>query len=239
MIKTVYLSVAVLCVLLSVIIFAPYVKSAFPKKTGRSLRMKMTLSTLFVIAAAASAAAKGNASPFALLMLAGFAFAWAGDFILGRGDGSKLFLSGLASFFFTHVFYIAATFFAAKHFFPSGPVITLSGIAAGFIAAALVVLLSVKRKARFHGLLVPAASYTAVLITMFAQACSFGIRLFAQNKAAIIFPLGAFFFVFSDVTLGMTRFRMHKKVFPFCAVCSVSYFVGQLLLALSLGVIVY
>lgn len=238
MLRNVCIVVIGLSVATSLCLFPAYTGAAFPKKATKSLRLKMTLSTMFMIIAVASAVMAKNTSTFAVLMLVGFAFSWLGDLLLGKGDSTKLFLSGMSSFFVTHIFYIAAITVAARHFFPDSPLVVPSGLAAGITVGFLEILLCVTRKARFHGLLVPTSVYATFLIIMFAQAFSLGLRLFPENRAAILLPSGAFFFLLSDTTLGMLRFRMHKKVFSFRTVCSVSYFVGQMLIAMSLAAIV-
>ncbi len=194
MLKIVCSIIIGLCVLASIALFPSYVGAAFPKKVSKSLRLKMTLSTLFITIAVASVVMMKNISTFAVLMLIGFAFAWLGDLLLGKGDATKLFLSGMSSFLLTHVFYITAMAFAAKHFFPDSSFFTPLGVAVGAVVTIFEILLCVVKKARFHKLFIPVAVYSSVLILMFAQSVSLGIRLLPVSRAAILLPLGAFFY---------------------------------------------
>lgn len=228
-----------LCVAASVLIFPGYVGAAFPKKVMRSLKMKMVLSTLFVIIAVTSALITRNTSSYAIAMLIGFAFSWLGDLLLGKGDTTKLFLAGSASFLAAHISYIVAYTLAVSHFFPELHFFDAISLPVFIGTVAFLVILCIATHPRFHGILPPMAIYAGTLVLMLAKAVSLGARLIPEKPAAILLPLGALCFFFADTTLGMGRFKMHKKTFFFKASSSISYFVAQMLLAATLLVINY
>jgi uncharacterized membrane protein YhhN len=151
-------------------------------------------------------------------VVAGLVFSLAGDIILMLPF--NLFLHGLASFLFAHLFYIAA--------FRSGTRTVLSPWPAlPFLAYGLVIF----------GLLIPwlgnlrfaVAVYMLVILTMAWQALARWLQ--KRDKAALLACFGALLFVVSDTLLAFDHFkgRFQSSVLLYMG----TYYAAQWLISLS------
>lgn len=152
----------------------------------------------------------------------GLLFSLAGDvwLMLPRNG----FLPGLVSFLFAHVSYIVAFLAAPLAPGPAWPLLLLLPISGTLILRHLWTFLPATLKG-------PVSLYVAVIVLMATLAVS---RAMTYNDVATrSAALGALLFYASDAALAINRFRR-----PFALVHIVvlgSYFVGQLLIALSAG----
>lgn len=224
-----------LCCALTLLLLPYYCKITFYGKTSKTLILKMFQSLLFLLTAVFAVVASDNFYPFAFIMLGGFCLSAVGDFFLGKSEGSKVFLIGAAFFASAHVAYITAFSLASRSFFPRVGWFNVIEI---FVYIALIcslALLCMARKPRFHKLFLPMCIYFCVLCLMVTKAFGLGFRLaVAGSEPAVLLPIGAILFLSSDTTLGMMRFKMAKRTFTLRSYCSCSYFIGQLLMAVSI-----
>jgi uncharacterized membrane protein YhhN len=178
--------------------------------------------TTLLILAVALAPGTFLADRYADAIALGLAFSLAGDvwLMLPRNG----FLPGLLSFLFAHVCYIVA--FLAAPLAPGSawPLLLLLPISGSLILRYLWPSLPPSLKG-------PVSLYVAIIALMATLAVS---RAMTYNDAATrSAALGALLFFASDAALAIDRFRQ-----PFALAHVVvlgSYFVGQLLIALSVG----
>ncbi len=131
-------------------------------------------------------------------ILLGLGFSWIGDILLqmkGR------FVPGLVSFLVAHIFYIrffTTTSSTEKSFFKLRPVMLLG------VMAYLIELMYLLWP--FLGdMKIPVLLYGITISTMLSAALWQYQKL--ENKTAVFFILGAFFFVVSDSILAINKFR--------------------------------
>lgn len=179
--------------------------------------------TTLLILAVALAPGTFLADRYAGAIALGLVFSLAGDIWLmlpRRG-----FLSGLISFLFAHLCYIVAFLAAPLAPGPAWPSLLLLPISGALIWRYLWMALPTSLKG-------PVSLYVAIIVLMATLAVS---RAVTYNDAATrSAALGALLFYASDAALAIDRFRR-----PFALAHVVvlgSYFVGQLLIALSVGV---
>jgi uncharacterized membrane protein YhhN len=131
-------------------------------------------------------------------ILLGLFFSWIGDMLL-QMDGR--FVPGLLSFLIAHIFYIrffATTSSTEKSFFKLRPVMLLG------VMAYLIELMYLLWP--FLGVMkIPVLLYGITISTMLSAALWQYQKL--ENKTAVFFILGAFFFVVSDSILAINKFR--------------------------------
>jgi len=190
----------------------------------------MIMSTLFIVIAVMAALISGQVTRFTVLMFCGFGFSWIGDFILGKGSVTKIFVTGAASFLVAHIFFIAAMISAEN----APPFFDAVSVTVFIVSLAFGAVLCLVKKGNFRKLLPAMTVYFAMLSLMFAKACSLGVSRLPETPGAMLMPIGALLFVCSDVTLGMMYFNMHKRSYRFQAFSTTAYFMGQMLAATSM-----
>ncbi|MBN2085806.1 MAG: lysoplasmalogenase [Anaerolineales bacterium] len=165
------------------------------------------------------------ADPYALAISLGLGFSLLGDIwaMLSR----RHFLKALISFLITHVCYALA-------FLAGGP-------AAGFLRPVVPVailgaaILAYLWPALSAGMKAAVGAYVGVIVVMVALAAGRALASFSPD--ALIAAIGAFLFLASDSVLAVNRFR--RPFYAAQAVILGSYFAGQLLIALSVGLRTY
>ena len=188
-----------------------FLKAGWPKKTKKSLLLKMICSTLFILVGVLSILLAGRFSHYALWILCGLGFSWLGDFFLHVSSKMLYFLLGLFSFLTAHIFYVVAFCTALQKTFPE----------AGFFNP--------------YECLCIAAVVIIGLVTMMVKASSLGIRCLIAGTplcgaAAAVLIVGSLCFVLSDATLAMLNFGP-KKTFPLKCFNIGTYYAAQVLLA--------
>lgn len=178
--------------------------------------------TTLLILAVALAPGSFLADRYAGTIALGLAFSLAGDIWLMLPRNG--FLPGLVSFLFAHVCYIVAFLDAPLAPSAAWPLLLLLPISGGLILRHLWPSLPASLKG-------PVSLYVAVIVLMATLAVS---RAMTYNDVAThSAALGALLFFASDAALAIDRFRR-----PFALAHIVvlgSYFIGQLLIALSVG----
>lgn len=212
-----------------------FLKAAWPKKTRKSLLLKMICSTLFLLAGALAVALSGAVSRYAVWILCGLVCSWLGDFFLHVSGKLHFFLLGLFSFLVAHIFYVVAFCNALGRTFPEAGLFNLFECL--FIAAVAVCGIAASRRLQIHcgRAAVPAFLYMCVLVTMMVKASSLGIRCLIAGTplcgaAAAVLMVGSLCFVLSDATLAMLNFGP-CKTFPLKCFNIGTYYAAQVLLA--------
>jgi uncharacterized membrane protein YhhN len=183
---------------------------------------KTALSSLFIFAAVV----QPHADPaYYHYLLAGLLLCLAGDVLLALPQ--NLFLFGLVSFLFGHIFYIIAFFYAAR----SGNWTYWGALITGTVSVSAFFWL----RPHLGRMTAPVLLYILVITAMMCGAWSIlgddGIPI--KGKAAIF--VGATSFYFSDIFVARDRFL--KKEFINRLAGLPLYYVGQFLLAFSAGLV--
>ncbi|MBQ3150085.1 MAG: lysoplasmalogenase [Clostridia bacterium] len=231
-----FMSVCALVCAVAVLLTLPYYcKITFHGKTKKTLRLKLFQSSMFVLAAVFSLVSAENYQPFAYVMTAGFCLSLVGDYFLGKGEGSKLFLIGAAFFASAHCAYITAFSMAIRFFFYDIRWLNLMEISLYMALICAIAIICLIRNPRFHKLFVPMFIYFGILCLMVTKAFGLGVRLAALGEPTeLLLPIGAFLFLCSDMTLSMMRYKMAKRTLFMRSFSSCTYFIGQTLMALSI-----
>lgn len=166
---------------------------------------------------------------FAQWIVAGLVMGLVGDLCLNlryvfEKRAKPIFLAGIAAFLIGHILYLVALIPLA----PSTPVYS---VPAGIVAAAVLLILlkqiEVGGAIKAFGII-----YIGVIVVMTAVATGLFISS-PQSKGLLLFMIGAYLFTASDVVLVLNQFGKNKGK-ALRAVQLSLYYVGQLLIALSL-----
>lgn len=207
---------------LSLLVFASGMASVRADTAGRrrAAYVFKPLTMLLVLALALQPSVSTSAF-YAWMIIGGLLFSLAGDVLLMLP--SDRFAAGLASFFVAHLFYIGA--FAGDAGFGSAPLALLPFVLCG---AALYTLL----RPNLGRLEIPVLLYMLVISVMAWQAIA---RWLAVGQlGALLASIGAVLFVISDAALALDRF--HRPIPAATLLKRSTYFGGQWLIALSIGV---
>lgn len=172
-----------------------------------------------------------NRSTFGSLVLAGLVLGMLGDIFLNlrncfeAAKSMRLFVAGILFFLSGHFLYIASLLNRNT---------SISGYAS--LVTAILTLISVphlmKRvKAPSKGLRIFGWVYLVVVIAMFSSS----LVLLCMNgggKSEAVFTTGALLFVISDFL--MIYYSFARKIKPLRALNLISYYIGQLLIALTI-----
>ena len=224
-------------------VFVPlFLKAMWPKKTKKSLVLKMVCTLLFISVGFLAVKITGNTTIFASLMLWGLVLGGVGDFFLHAGSKPAFFIVGLTSFLAGHICYIAAFWQVVIKNFPEVSFISPLEITAIVLIYAGFVSYSFYKHIDYGVALVPVILYAATLITMFVKASSLGIRLEIASipNAGLICVIligGALQFFMSDSLWANINFNGHKKNRPMKYANIITYFGAQVLLACTILVI--
>ena len=195
----------------------------FEKTENRTglVSTKGCLSVLFILAALVQ---KDPLSPYFGFVVTGLVFCLGGDVFLALPQ-KKAFMLGLVSFLVGHVFYVIGFFSVAR---PSGWT-WLSLLLAAMISS-LIYLWLKSHLGKMRG---PVIGYMVVITVMVCAASSIlGVPDLNLSGRVLAFS-GAVAFYFSDVFVARDRFV--KKEFINRLVGLPMYYVGQFLIAFSLG----
>jgi uncharacterized membrane protein YhhN len=204
-----------------------------PVGGSRNLRWvavwKPLSSGLVILVAALSFAGPGPAdATYSLLILLGLLWSFAGDVLLIL-PARESFIFGLIAFLFAHVVY-AAAFARAQVALGAG-----SNMAAEVIAAAALAIIATAMyrylQPSLGKLRVPVILYILVISIMLHRALAVAFALPATST--LLMAAGALLFYVSDAILAIDRFKMHGRM-PRGHLWNLStYYLGQLLIALS------
>lgn len=167
---------------------------------------------------------------FGWLAAAGLISGAIGDILLNlyklyKNGGERVFMAGIAAFFTGHLLYIAALLSrGANALFVAVPLCA--------VISAVLIPLILKRIEVAGRLKVFGVVYMSLVFLM--AGCAAGLlALTAYNAGHLLFTIGAALFALSDVILVIHLFG-RKKHKSFRALNLTSYYLGQILIALSL-----
>jgi uncharacterized membrane protein YhhN len=158
---------------------------------------------------------------YALAVGVGLIFSLFGD--IWQMLSTRHFLKALICFLITHICYILAFLTLAPACGFSWPVFPLALVGAVILAYLWPALPTVMKGA--------VSVYVAVIVVMVSLAANRALACFSVG--ALSAAIGAFLFLVSDAVLAVNRFRRPFRLAQ--AVILSSYFAGQLLIALSVG----
>lgn len=222
------LKIALLCVV-GILVDIWFIKTEYAGKMGKATVLKGAASLFFVALGFVCFAA--NSAPFGKLIVIGLILGLVGDVLLNlrnvvAGRKSMLvFALGILAFLSGHFLYIAA-------------LIRLKAdivIWAVLITAVLSVLaippLMRRITAPSMGLKIFGYVYLVVVIAMFSCAAMVLVKLGA-SALTVLFAVGALLFMVSDFI--MIYYSFGKKIKPLRAINLLSYYAGQLLIAIAI-----
>lgn len=202
------------------------------QKMVATLYLKGLASITFVVLGAISFIQTGNLF-FASFILVGLIFDALADVVFNLRFAFKKiehlsFLSGTLLFFIGHIFYLVALVPQINHCWLY---LLIGLVLAALVQLSFVFLLQDVSKAyRIYGVV-----YIAMVSTMTAMAIG-NLVTNIKTVGAVLFAVGAVFFLISDILLIFNTFR-RKKIYPVRVISFVTYYTGQLLIATSLFII--
>ncbi len=216
-------------VIIGIIIDVVFILYEYKKKPIAAVCLKGAASLVFVLLGLACCAVTAD-RVFGLLVVLGLVFGAAGDVLLNLRNvivscAKKIFIAGMAVFLIGHVFYLAG--------------LIMLDVKALLIAVPIAAVLSysiirsiLKRVDAPAGIVKVGTVYLAVVISMFSCALALLLKQPA-SQFRLVFAIGSLLFMVSDIVLV---FALFAKDSPKClrAVNLSFYYVGQLLIALSL-----
>ncbi|SHJ08972.1 lysoplasmalogenase [Parasporobacterium paucivorans] len=214
---------AIICVLYLLVLLPIYIWMDRKRESVETPGYKLVLSGIFCVLGLAAVFVH-DFSIFPLLILGGLILAMIGDyFLVFLFADEKRFICGILAFSVTQVFYIAG-------------MIVLSGIGIGEFIMTILVLSAIlivvlKMKPDFGKARLPINIYTALVTLMAAKAV---MMLLAGERVMTLqwmFSMGALLFWVSDMFLGINRFIKKRRIFS--TLVAVCYFLGQLMIAIS------
>lgn len=206
-----------------------FIRAEYAGEMGKAVILKGFASLVFVVLGTVCFIA--NRSDFGKLILIGLVLGMIGDIFLNLrnlfegGKSAKIFAVGILAFLSGHFLYIAALIKSCPSIVPYSLGITL-------LLSVLAIPPLMKRiTAPSKGLMVFGYVYLVIVIAMFS--CSLMVLIKNGADAAnILFAIGGFLFMVSDFI--MIYYSFGKKIRPLRAVNLLSYYAGQLLIALCI-----
>jgi uncharacterized membrane protein YhhN len=187
------------------------------------LIFKPLLSTLFIWTALLQPRPE---AAYALWVLAGLSLSWVGDVLL-IFKSRPPFLAGLVAFLLGHVCYVLAF---------SGPGRWGMWIAVALILLAAAGIMVFKwLRPYLNGMRGPVAAYIVVISAMVASALAVAAAADVPAAGRWIVPAGAIVFYLSDICVARDQFVARE--FNNRLVGLPLYYLGQFLLALSIGMV--
>lgn len=223
-------------------LFVPlFLKAMWPNPTKKSLLLKMICASLFVAVGVLSMYISENFTTFAIMMLVGLIFGWLGDFFLHVNTTFICFCIGFTNFLVGHLVYIAAYIKTLTVLSPGYDHFNAVEICAVAILVVLALFFAIKFKLNIPGIISKffIALYFVILALMFVKATALGYAYLSTGAtygwvALVVLCFGSLNFLASDVLIGIIMFGGKKKNYPLKIVNIVTYFVAQVLLALSI-----
>lgn len=227
----------VVCLVLEIALIPVFLRYCWPKKTKKSLVLKMICSLLFVMIGILAIQIKGDSGIYAKLVLSGLCAGWLGDFFLHVYPHRAFQLIGGTAFLCGHGLYIFAYYRACAALFPYTRFFSWPELLA-FVLLCAVFLGFLLRCIKLGSAILAILPYAAVIIFMIVKAWSLGIRLlYAGMPGALAVQLllstGTVLFLFSDSLLALIEFN-NRKGFRMKAVNIATYYAAQVAIACSI-----
>lgn len=234
-----WIVIGLLCAL-EVFVVAYFLKISWPKSSKKSTIAKCSGSLIFIITAIVASFLGAGMTAVASVMLVGFCMSLVGDFWLDQELTEKHIFLGIVFFFTAHLCYIAAFLKFGKEKLGITSMFTkteIIAIAAVFVVAAVG---SFVTKMQLGKLIVPVGLYSIVIATMVVKAITTCVAIYNTKAVAtyalVTLALGALLFIISDLILSFMYFGS-KNTKGMRIANIVTYFSGQMLLAISLSAI--
>ena len=226
-------------------VFLPlFIIKMWPKKNKISLIYKMILAAMFVSVALLSSRIADNHGVYANTMILAFSFAFLGDFFLHVSSKTWCFALGTVFFAATHVTFIVAYINEIKYldgmFSYAIPTIRPYEIIGTVSLVVIFTVYNFIRRVSMKKFTIPGYIYATILSFMLMKAITLGITVIKLNMpnavwGAVLIISGALFFFASDVTISYTMFDKRRKGnYPYKIFNTLTYFIGQMLIASSL-----
>lgn len=203
------------CLLIVMAILIPFfLKAEIPNPCRKSLILKQTCSTIFLINALV-AGLIGDFTIYAALMFIGLCCSWLGDYLLHVRQDPGFFASGLIAFLVGHIFFTGAYYQAFRVLFPEQIMFSTKRLILFFaIVATELLLIKFVAKVSFGKMFVLCALYAATITEMAIKAFTLAVYLMKYPSlveypifTGIMLMLGAVLFLFSDFTLSLLNFK--------------------------------
>lgn len=205
--------------------------------SNRSLLLKMICATMFLLVGLFSYRVSG-ASAYANFMLLGLASSWFGDLFLHIQGKAKTYAFPLGVLFFlaAHIIYLLAYDNYLSDIIPDHPFLAPWEIGVILIGMLLYLLVFIFTKTKFSVFMIPLSVYVFVLMLMCLRALTLACLQTSFHPAfSVALSIGAIFFLLSDTSLGLLMFNKKCKAnFPLKIFNIATYFIGQLLLAITI-----
>lgn len=234
MIGTALLYVLFFAVFIAISVMNPFfVKAQMDGPCKKSMLLKMTAATGYLVTGGLAMLISGNKSRFAVLLLAGLVLCWCGDLFLPLWQHNIFPALGFLSFFSAHFVFIAAFWTVIKTRSPARSFFSLPEILAVAAFDVFFLIFSTKIGTELKGWLkLPILLYATVITTMLCKAAVMGALLIKTDAprgvpAAIIAIAGAALFVASDFAIAILMFNpKYKKHFALKMFNMVTYFLA-------------
>ncbi|MBP3938772.1 MAG: lysoplasmalogenase [Clostridia bacterium] len=218
-----------------------FLKVEIPRPSKKSLVLKLTCSTIFLLTAVLSMFCSKNFTSYAVFILIGLSLSWIGDGVLHYKTTENNFIAGVLIFLCGHISYIVAFLKAQALYFPEAPflgyeetVLLLGGVCFGQCRLHML-------KADYGKAFIPCTLYMNVIMVMFVKAMSLSIRFIMQSPVenavvtGIILAVGVCMFDVSDFTLALLHFTpRYSKSYGMRRLNVWTYFFAQMCLGLSI-----
>lgn len=220
--------IALLCVV-GLLVDIWFIKTEYAGKMVKATVLKGAASLFFVLLGFTCYAA--NTAPFGKLVVIGLVLGLVGDVLLNlrnvfEGRKSMLvFALGILAFLSGHFLYIAALIRLKADIVVWAAVLTV------IISVLAIPPLMRRITAPSMGLKIFGYVYLVVVIAMFSCAAMLLVKLGA-SALTVLFAVGALLFMVSDFI--MIYYSFGKKIKPLRAINLLSYYVGQLLIAIAI-----
>lgn len=220
--------IALLCVV-GLLVDIWFIKTEYAGKMGQACVYKGIASLFFVLLGLVCLLEK--ATPFGRLIFIGLILGLVGDVLLNLRnvlEGKKsmlIFALGILAFLSGHFLYIASLIGM-----DGSIVLWALGLTAVLSAAAIPPLMK-RITAPSKGLKIFGYVYLVVVIAMFSCAAVLLCKAGA-SVLTVLFAIGALLFMVSDFI--MIYYSFGKKIKPLRAINLLSYYVGQLLIAMTI-----
>lgn len=215
-----------------------YVKAQRDGPNKKSLALKMTCATGYLVTCLCSMLIAQNFSKFAWLIFGGLVLSWIGDLFLHLWQHKIFHAIGFLGFLSAHFLFIAAFLTEIKILSPAQPFFTWPEAAGvllfcvGFVVFSMMIGTDLKSV-----LVIPVLVYAAVITTMLCKSIVMGVLYFRADglyawPALIAAAVGAALFVTSDFSIAILMFNeKYKKNYPLKMFNMVTYFLAVLLLS--------
>lgn len=220
--------IALLCVV-GLLVDIWFIKTEYAGKMVKATVLKGAASLFFVLLGFVCYAA--NTAPFGKLIVIGLVLGLVGDVLLNlrnvfEGRKSMLvFALGILAFLSGHFLYIAALIRLKADIVAWAAVLTV------IISVLAIPPLMRRITAPSMGLKIFGYVYLVVVIAMFSCAAMLLVKLGA-SALTVLFAVGALLFMVSDFI--MIYYSFGKKIKPLRAINLLSYYAGQLLIAIAI-----